>query len=424
MAKSWLVVATAALLAAQGLAAPLLPFTFDRGVVANNDNTGRLSDGVAGKAGWREARATFFGGPDSFTNFFLSRGKGAFGDALYGSCGYFETREGAPELDVQDLPFGQVAVAAVANLDPDYPGSCGRCYEIRCRPGIQFANGSSPQLFDNSLTNPNYLDHLAAVRAKVKDSYGREYPGNALEPINQESVVCWNSSTGAVQDGSASSSTVVRITDSCPAFQNKTGGINQQGACNSDIYQFDLSYYAFEQLAHPLYSGMGVQFRPVDCYTQLPFTGFSNANGQAGNSTGIDFTTYDNRTSEFKNTREGADVPYLVNMAGFLPGYINNTIYSDRVETGWGWSPFYLHSSEFWRQVPGYQPFGATSQLQFWDKTQDSPNGTYYHFVIPLSAFKCDESPLKGTAGVDTINFISESNQDYGSFCLDDIKLV
>ena len=35
----------------------------------------------------------------------------------------------------QSLPFPQDAVAAAADANPDYAGSCGRCYEVRCRSG-------------------------------------------------------------------------------------------------------------------------------------------------------------------------------------------------------------------------------------------------------------------------------------------------
>lgn len=35
----------------------------------------------------------------------------------------------------------------------------------------------------------------------------------------------------------------------------------------------------------------------------------------------------------------------------FLPGFVNSTIYGDRVETGWGFGPYFLHSANFW--LPG-----------------------------------------------------------------------
>ena len=58
------------------------------------------------------------------------RGAGSFGDILYGSCEYASVRDGVPR-DYSDLPFDKSQVAALAQKDPDYPGSCGRCYELR-----------------------------------------------------------------------------------------------------------------------------------------------------------------------------------------------------------------------------------------------------------------------------------------------------
>jgi hypothetical protein len=56
------------------------------------------------------------------------RGDGSFGILSYGSCGY--TNSDA------SIPFANDAVAASADANPDYPGSCGRCYEVRCKPGL------------------------------------------------------------------------------------------------------------------------------------------------------------------------------------------------------------------------------------------------------------------------------------------------
>ena len=58
------------------------------------------------------------------------RGAGAFGDILFGSCQYASIRDGV-DRDYSDLPFDKAEVAALAQKNPDYPGSCGRCYEVR-----------------------------------------------------------------------------------------------------------------------------------------------------------------------------------------------------------------------------------------------------------------------------------------------------
>lgn len=47
-------------------------------------------------------------------------------------------------------------------------------------------------------------------------------------------------------------------------MQIKANGVPvQQLWCNSDIYHFDLSYWAFQQLAHPTYGVMMVDFRYI-----------------------------------------------------------------------------------------------------------------------------------------------------------------
>lgn len=61
------------------------------------------------------------------------------------------------------------------------------------------------------------------------------------------------------------------------------------------------------QLAHPLYGIMMLDFRPVDCFTKQPLA--------------------------------------------FLPGFINSTVYGDRVETGWAWFPYRQTATAFWAGV-------------------------------------------------------------------------
>lgn len=34
----------------------------------------------------------------------------------------------------------------------------------------------------------------------------------------------------------------------------------------------------------------------------------------------------------------------------FVPGFFNSTIYSDQVETGWNFGPYFEHSADFWRK--------------------------------------------------------------------------
>ena len=58
------------------------------------------------------------------------------------------------------------AMAALANNDPDYPGSCGRCYELRCRSVPIIANGTTPYSLSGTY-------QLAAQAPNAVDEHGR-----------------------------------------------------------------------------------------------------------------------------------------------------------------------------------------------------------------------------------------------------------
>ena len=73
------------------------------------------------------------------------------------------------------------------------------------------------------------------------------------------------------------------------------------------IMRRDLTYWGFQQLAHPLNGIISTQFRPVDCASKQPLQ--------------------------------------------FSPGFVNQTIYGERVETGWGWFPYKHNTVTFWSQV-------------------------------------------------------------------------
>lgn len=61
---------------------------------------------------------------------------------------------------------------------------------------------------------------------------------------------------------------------------------------------FDLSYFAFEKLAHPVYGVMSIDYRPVDCDTGEPFP----------------------------------PPP--------APGFVSSVVYSDQIQPGWNWYPY------------------------------------------------------------------------------------
>ena len=73
----------------------------------------------------------------------------------------------------------------------------------------------------------------------------------------------------------------VRIVDICPCNRPpQQGGRNQ--ACCTTAPHIDLSYWAFEKLAHPLYGDITIQFRPVDCGTRQPLASSGLANATSG----------------------------------------------------------------------------------------------------------------------------------------------
>jgi hypothetical protein len=70
-------------------------------------------------------RATFYGTDERLEASRVACGEpaGQFGVVAQGSCGYTNS-DGS-------LPFPREVYAAAADTNEDYPGSCGRCYEVR-----------------------------------------------------------------------------------------------------------------------------------------------------------------------------------------------------------------------------------------------------------------------------------------------------
>ncbi|KAK9827704.1 hypothetical protein WJX81_002445 [Elliptochloris bilobata] len=384
--------------------------------------------------GWYRGRGTFYGGPESFLSNFGDRGPApeyGFGNILFPSCGYFN-QQGTGAVSYSNEIFPRDAVAALANNDPDYPGSCGRCYEIRCHTGPVIANGTSVYRTDGGY-------NMFARAPNALDEFGRRFPGNPLMSEREAYVRCWNNT-----DGTAPTH-FITITDNCPCVQYSgaegSGSANQTGTnppCCGDIYHFDLSYWAFQNLAHPLYGIMMLDFRPVDCSTRRALT--------------------------------------------FLPGFINNTVYGDRVETGWAWFPYRQSATQFWAGGQGLggsnatcltldgngggltfacrscaaasnSPFASASALQLWVRstsgggssavvpplrvsigdydnkrycssvtlqslTPTQTRGAYSQFSIPLSSFNCP-FPVSQASQIGIENADGSSS----SFCLDNIVL-
>ena len=70
-------------------------------------------------------------------------------------------QQGTSGVTYANEVYPRDAVAALANNDPDYPGSCGRCYEVRCHTGPVIANGTSIYRTDNGFAGVGPLGNLS-----------------------------------------------------------------------------------------------------------------------------------------------------------------------------------------------------------------------------------------------------------------------
>ncbi|KAK9801963.1 hypothetical protein WJX73_002009 [Symbiochloris irregularis] len=255
--------------------------------------------------GWTSGRATFYGGTESYLSHYASRGPPpsfGFGTPLYGSCDYASQRGNQGQTFQQDFPFPVDQVAALANINPDYPGSCGRCYEIRCTTGVVPGNYTSAGVATPYPLSETYIQPGLDLNTLV-DDYGRHWAGNPGAADNEIYTLCWNNTLGLTTEAS---SIYVTIADNCPC---SAGGAyaSQNTPCCGNVNHFDLSFFAFEKLAHPAYGQMPLEYRPVDCTSKVPL--------------------------------------------GLLPGYIDETVYVDNIQTGWSWDPYSITNKLL--QVPG-----------------------------------------------------------------------
>lgn len=122
-------------------------------------------------------------------------------------------------------------------------GFCGKCFEVRCKSGpIMFDKNTSVSVYDGY-----YLPRFAPP--DLKDPKGREWPG---VPADADPDVQYT------QCRDNTTTNVITIIDSCPCIF--VGGRRQQFCCGP-IDHFDLSFWAFDKLAHPLYGSMMLEYR-------------------------------------------------------------------------------------------------------------------------------------------------------------------
>ena len=105
--------------------------------------------------------------------------------------------------------------------------------------------------------------YMPKVDQDLHDTQGRRWLGNPWEKEGLQGALCWGNET-----------TWVRIVDSCPP-----NPLSPWCRADSTVFHFDMSYWAFERLAHPLYGVMPIRFRPVDCDSKRPLVVDSSKRG-------------------------------------------------------------------------------------------------------------------------------------------------
>eukprot|EP00882_Tetradesmus_deserticola_P029182 GHRQ01032631.1.p4 GENE.GHRQ01032631.1~~GHRQ01032631.1.p4 ORF type:complete len:104 (-),score=12.04 GHRQ01032631.1:1-312(-) len=74
-------------------------------------------------------------------------------------------------------------VTSYADGNPDFPGSCGRCYEVKCSPGSVLGWEDKPVNFREA-----YFPFW--WYANVTDQMGRSFPGGQEKCTSQSAAGC------------------------------------------------------------------------------------------------------------------------------------------------------------------------------------------------------------------------------------------
>ncbi|PRW39389.1 formate nitrite transporter [Chlorella sorokiniana] len=177
---------------------------------------GLLNAGIYGTVG-AKAWATWERGVAA-----VERKLGGCGGATYYGLDGWSIHKGACGLGYQYKNQGTGwDVAAIADASPEFAGSCGRCYEVKCDP-----------------------------RSVVTDGYGNSF---------DRSGVCKH--PGAT--------VVVRTVDNCPCNYPGNAYSNKRWCCGDNSgtqgTHFDMSIWAFEKLADVAQGVAAIQFRRVPC---------------------------------------------------------------------------------------------------------------------------------------------------------------
>ncbi|DBB17410.1 TPA: hypothetical protein ACH3X3_014441 [Trebouxia sp. C0006] len=310
--------------------------------------------------GWMQGRVTFFN-PSSLFIKSLRNSPFKFEPVPDRDRGLYN---GGNKKDNSAITVPANMLASMVTSNPDYPGSCGRCYELRCQTGVVAGNFSSdntpvPYRIGPAQSQPPYQFTTFSGQPPL-DDFNRSFPGN---PLNSSDVVftqCWNL-TDSLRESSVNNTIIVQVTDSCVCSASATKPASSNFCC-TNIPTSVLGFSAFERLVHPDYGYMNLEYRPVAC-----------------------------------------DHPQQ--LLPVHPGFISKTIYADAFEAVWGvggyqvarelQSPgaglaqsnascFTFQNSQdtlffFCRECDqaGYQPFllSNTSGLQFFIKQNGTSSG-------------------------------------------------
>ncbi|GMH42149.1 hypothetical protein BSKO_10068 [Bryopsis sp. KO-2023] len=289
--------------------------------------------------GWKTAGATYFDAPDYWKAAFQP---GKFGDLYGNSCGYLDRTAGVePSNAGFPLPFDGIRIVSIAAHHSvkrlDVIGSCGRCYEIRCKTGLVVSgDGVTPKSIYEGYYLPRYAPDLL-------DPEGRPWPGKPDEYEELRYTQCREDAE----------TIVITIIDSCPCVY--IGGRRQMPCCGP-LPHFDLSFWAFDKLAHPLYGNMMIEYRPVACDTREPLQTekpyISDTVYGDGPGAGWGWASYGEQESTLLAKNEG----------------LNHSTATCMILTPGGGLSFHCRGCE----KEGFQPFNNTYALEFWIRSRST----------------------------------------------------
>ncbi|KAI3438388.1 hypothetical protein D9Q98_000820 [Chlorella vulgaris] len=326
--------------------------------------------------------------PDTESHPWQTNGRATWYEHPYtGSCGY-------GRLDPYE--FGADAVAAMPDASPQFPGSCGRCYEVRCR-GIQARSADGSVNLDRS--NACY-DTVSRI--------------------------------------------VVKVVDTCPCVGN------EKWCCgDSGLQHFDLAAGAFARLAPQGQGIIGLDWRPVPCEA-------ASTNGTASPAAweALDEATVKGAGTDvfvdgtiglgWTKTIYGDDLQAMYSYAPSLTTFPDGDVALCTTVAQYGGFDFHTddpdctvfdgaQAVEFWVRSAGGIPDGIIFRLgdimkggcakEFDLKshaTQDVEDG-WARLLFPTADFECNQAVL-----LSDVNRLQFENRSPGkrSICVKDVRII